>query len=114
MADKKKKPRKKPDGRGQRPRDPNKLALWIVEQSTSHAMAEPKNESEPLPDCLQRARGQPVRWDSTKPKNFAAFRVVACARSSKLTPLRSARSLAVCTIRAGSFGFCFRTGSGDM
>jgi hypothetical protein len=35
MADKKKKPKKKPDGRGQRPRDPNQLALWIVEQSTS-------------------------------------------------------------------------------
>jgi hypothetical protein len=36
MADKKKKPpKKKPDGRGSRPRDPNQLALWIVEQSTS-------------------------------------------------------------------------------
>lgn len=36
MADKKKKkPVKKPDGRGKRPRDPNELAKWIVEQSTS-------------------------------------------------------------------------------
>jgi hypothetical protein len=35
MADKKKKPKKKPDGRAGRPRDPNQLALWIVEQSTS-------------------------------------------------------------------------------
>jgi hypothetical protein len=34
MADKKKKPKKKPDGRGIRPRDPNQLAKWIVEQST--------------------------------------------------------------------------------
>jgi hypothetical protein len=31
MADKKKKPKKKPDGRGSRPRDPNQLTLWIVE-----------------------------------------------------------------------------------
>jgi len=35
MADKKKKPKKKPDGRGSRPRDVNALAKWIVEQSTS-------------------------------------------------------------------------------
>jgi hypothetical protein len=35
MADKKKKPVKKPDGRGKRPRDPNELAKWIVDQSTS-------------------------------------------------------------------------------
>jgi len=34
MADKKKKPLKKPDGRGKRPRDPNQLALWVVQQST--------------------------------------------------------------------------------
>jgi hypothetical protein len=42
MADKKKKPRKKdmkPDGRGPRPRDPNQLALWIVQQSTATAEA---------------------------------------------------------------------------
>ena len=35
MADRKKKPKKKPDGRGQRPRDPNQFAPWIVEQSAS-------------------------------------------------------------------------------
>ncbi len=35
MADEKKKPKKKPDGRGQRARDPNQLATWIVERSTS-------------------------------------------------------------------------------
>jgi len=34
MADKKKKPKKKPDGRGSRPRDPNQLALWVVGRST--------------------------------------------------------------------------------
>jgi hypothetical protein len=33
MADKKKKPKKKPDGRGSRPRDVNQLALWVVQQS---------------------------------------------------------------------------------
>jgi hypothetical protein len=42
MAEKKKKQKKKPDGRGKRPRDPNQLAAWIVEQSTS--------EPEPKPD----------------------------------------------------------------
>ena len=42
MADKKKKPVKKPDGRGKRPRDANQLAAWIVQQSTS--------ETEPKPD----------------------------------------------------------------
>jgi hypothetical protein len=35
MADKKKKPKKKPDRRSSRPRDPNQLALWVVQQSTS-------------------------------------------------------------------------------
>jgi hypothetical protein len=34
MADKKKKPVKKPDGRGKRPRDVNQLALWPVLEST--------------------------------------------------------------------------------
>jgi len=36
MANKKKQPKKKPDGRGKRPRDPNQLALWVVEQSTAN------------------------------------------------------------------------------
>jgi len=44
MADKKKKPTKKPDGRGKRPRDANQLAKWIVEQSTG-------NSSDPLRDA---------------------------------------------------------------
>jgi hypothetical protein len=40
MADKKKKsPKKKPDGRGPRPRDPNQLAKWVMEQSTTPAEA---------------------------------------------------------------------------
>ena len=60
------------------------------------------------------ALGQPIQLGLAKPKSLTAFRVVAWERFSRLTPLRSARSLAVWTIRAGSFGFCFRTGSGDM
>jgi len=39
---KKNKPKKKPDGRGPRPRDPNQLAKWIVEQSTSPTTDIPK------------------------------------------------------------------------
>lgn len=35
MAAKKKTQKKKPDGRGSRPRDPNQLALWVVQQSTA-------------------------------------------------------------------------------
>jgi len=35
MADKKKKPVKKPDGRGKRPRDVNQLAFQIMRESTS-------------------------------------------------------------------------------
>jgi hypothetical protein len=36
-----KKPKKKPDGRGERPRDPNQLARWIVEQSTTTTETKP-------------------------------------------------------------------------
>jgi hypothetical protein len=46
MADKKKKPKKKPDGRSPRPRNPNQLALWIVEQSTASSPEQPHNTSE--------------------------------------------------------------------
>lgn len=45
MAEKKKKPVKKPDGRGKRPRDPNELAKWIVDQSTGDQP--PKQPCEP-------------------------------------------------------------------
>jgi len=45
MADKKKRPVKKPDGRGKRPRDPNQLALWIVEQSTRRPASNPNPSS---------------------------------------------------------------------
>ncbi len=32
--DKKKQPKSPPDGRGKRPKDPNQLAKWVVEQTT--------------------------------------------------------------------------------
>jgi len=40
--------------------------------------------------------------------------VTAAANSSRGIFLRSAKNLAVWVIRAGSFIFCFRIGSGDI
>jgi hypothetical protein len=36
-------------GKGKRPRDPNQLAKWIVEQSTSEAQPQPKPDAPPAP-----------------------------------------------------------------
>lgn len=35
-----------PDGRGKRPRDPNQLAKWVVEQSTSQPNESSQNDSQ--------------------------------------------------------------------
>jgi hypothetical protein len=41
----KKKSQKKPDGRGKRPRDLNRLAKWIVEKSTEGTKTKPESDN---------------------------------------------------------------------
>jgi len=36
-------------GKGKRPRDPNQLAKWIVDQSTSEAQPQPESAAIPVP-----------------------------------------------------------------
>jgi len=48
MADKKKKPQKRLDGRGKRPRDANQLAKWVVEQSTKERKTKPESDNSQL------------------------------------------------------------------
>ena len=43
---KKKKTKNFPDGRGERPADPNELARWIVEQSTTNNENQPNDSAE--------------------------------------------------------------------
>lgn len=54
MTDKRNSRQNPPDGRGKRPRDPNQLAKWVVEQSTDS-----KNNATPLHDT-ETDKGKPT------------------------------------------------------
>jgi hypothetical protein len=45
-------------GKGKRPRDPNQLAKWIVEQSTSEAVAESPVQAPPNLSAYMAAMGR--------------------------------------------------------
>ncbi len=46
MNNSKKSEKKYPDGRGERPTDPNELAKWVVEQSTKNTKKRPNDSAE--------------------------------------------------------------------